>query len=145
MAPHTPTGEAQYFSVHLTILPPHRILKSILNFDRINVILRALAEPARRQIVERLRRSPVSVSELAGPFDMSLAAVMQHLQVLEDAGIVTSEKVGRIRSCHLEPSGMDVRAAWIELRRSPAERKLDRLAALLAEDLPSETEGNDRT
>ena len=76
---------------------------------------------------------------------MSLAAVMQHLQVLEDAGIVASENVGRIRSCHLEPSGMDVRAAWIELRRSPAERKLDRLAALLAEDLPSETEGNDRT
>ena len=117
----------------------------MLNFGRIDMILRALAEPTRREIVERLSRSPVSVSELAEPFDMSLAAVMQHLQVLEDAGIVASEKVGRIRTCRLEPGGMDVLAACIELRRSPAERKLDRLAALLAEDPTTEAKGKDRS
>jgi len=106
----------------------------MLKFQAIDSILRALADPTRRAIVERLSRAPAAVGELAEPFAMSLAAVMQHLQVLEAAGIVATEKVGRVRNCRLEPAGMDPLAAWIEARRYPSERKLDRLATFLNED-----------
>ncbi|WP_424814585.1 ArsR/SmtB family transcription factor [Roseococcus sp. YIM B11640] len=91
-------------------------------------LLRALADATRRQIVERLGNSPASSSEIAKPFEMSLAAVVQHLQLLEEAGIVASEKVGRVRTYRLEPGGMDTLALWIEARRHPSERRLDRLA-----------------
>lgn len=103
----------------------------MLKYPDVDTILKALAEPTRRAIVERLGRSPASVGDLAKPFDMSLAAVMQHLQALEAAGIIASEKVGRVRVCRLEPGGMDPLALWIEARRHPAERRLDRLAAYL--------------
>lgn len=92
-----------------------------------------MAEPTRRAIIERLSQSPAAVGELAKPFDMSLAAVVQHLQVLEAAGVIASEKVGRVRICRLEPGGMDSLALWIEARRHPSERKLDRLAVYLTE------------
>lgn len=105
----------------------------MLKFHQIDSLLRALADPTRRAIVERLSQSPAPVGELAKPFDMSLAAVMQHLQVLESAGIIATEKIGRVRTCRLEPGGMDPLAAWIEARRHPTERKLDRLAAFLDE------------
>jgi DNA-binding transcriptional ArsR family regulator len=103
----------------------------VLEHRNIDILLRALADPTRRAIVERLSQSPASVGELARPFDMTLAAVGQHLQALEAAGIVASEKVGRVRICRLEPGGMDALALWIEDRRHPSERKLDRLAAYL--------------
>jgi DNA-binding transcriptional ArsR family regulator len=115
----------------------------MLKYHVVDDILRALAEPTRRAIVERLGNSPASVSDLAKPFDMSLAAVVQHLQVLEETGIIASEKIGRVRTCRLEPGGMDTLALWIEARRSPAERRLDRLAAFLAEPNHS-TKNNDR-
>lgn len=105
----------------------------MLKHQDVDSLLRALAEPTRRAIVERLGRSPATVGELARPFDMSLAAVMQHLRVLEAAGIVASEKTGRVRVCRLEPGGMDALALWIEARRHPSERRLDRLAAYLDE------------
>lgn len=105
----------------------------MLKFQQIDSLLRALADPTRRAIVERLSQSPAPVGELARPFDMSLAAVMQHLQVLEGAGVIATEKIGRVRTCRLEPGGMDPLAAWIEARRHPSERKLDRLAAFLDE------------
>jgi DNA-binding transcriptional ArsR family regulator len=105
----------------------------MLKHQDVDALLRALAEPTRRAIVERLGRSPAAVGELAKPFDMSLAAVMQHLQVLEAAGIVASEKTGRVRVCRLEPGGLDALALWIEARRHPSERRLDRLAAYLTE------------
>ncbi len=105
----------------------------MLKHRNIDTLLRALAEPTRRAIIERLSRSPAIVGDLAKPFDMSLAAVVQHLQVLEAAGVIASEKVGRVRICRLEPGGMDPLAFWIEARRHPSERKLDRLAAYLTE------------
>lgn len=105
----------------------------MLKQQDVDILLRALAEPTRRAIVERLGQSPAAVGELARPFDMSLAAVMQHIQVLEAAGIVASEKTGRVRVCRLEPGGMDALALWIEARRQPSERRLDRLAAYLDE------------
>lgn len=104
----------------------------MLKHQDVDILLRALAEPTRRAIVERLGQSPAAVGELARPFDMSLAAVMQHLAVLEAAGIVASEKVGRVRICRLQPDGLDPLALWIEARRHPSERRLDRLAAYLS-------------
>jgi len=111
----------------------------VLKHRDVDTLLRALAEPTRRAIVERLSRSPAAVGELARPFDMSLAAVMQHLAVLEAAGIVASEKTGRVRVCRLQPEGMDALALWIEARRHPSERRLDRLAAYLDDEGKDET------
>lgn len=99
------------------------------NIDR---IFHALGDPTRRAMVERLSQSPMSVSRLAEPFDISLAAVVQHLQVLEECGLVQTEKVGRVRSCRIEPAGLDAMEQWIRDRRSVWERRLDRLGDLLA-------------
>ena len=92
----------------------------------------ALSDPSRRALVERLARGPASVSELARPFDMALPSLMQHLGVLESAGIVLSEKVGRVRTYQLKPDALSPAADWIGRQRLPAERRLDRLGAFLA-------------
>jgi DNA-binding transcriptional ArsR family regulator len=99
----------------------------------------ALADGSRRAMVERLVRSPASVSELAHPFDMSLPAVVQHLKVLEDAGIVVSEKVGRVRTCQLAPDALTDCGSWIGQQRLPAERRLDRLGDFLTHDPKEQT------
>lgn len=101
-----------------------------LEIDR---IFHALGDPTRRALVERLREGPVSVSHLAEPLAITLAAVVQHIQVLEDCGLVKTEKVGRVRSCRLDPEGFAAAQAWIADCRGAWERKLDRLGALLAE------------
>jgi DNA-binding transcriptional ArsR family regulator len=105
---------------------------------------RALADPTRRVIVEHLSRGPASVSELAAPLDMSLSAVLQHLQVLETSGLLRSEKVGRVRICHIEPAALKTVERWIADRRAIWERRLDRLGEVLAEQPGSQSEG-DRT
>ena len=111
----------------------------MLNNAAVDRVFHALAEPTRRAIVEQLSRGPSSVSDLAKPFDMTLAAVVQHLQVLEESGLVTSEKVGRVRTCRIEPAGLSVVAQWVADRRALWERRLDRLGDTLAEgDEPSE-------
>jgi len=92
----------------------------------------ALADPTRRVMVERLSRGPASVTELAAPLAMSLPSVMQHLQVLETSGLVRSEKVGRVRTCHIEPKALRLAERWISQRRTMWERRLDRLAEYLA-------------
>ena len=99
----------------------------------LDLMFQALADPARRSMVERLSRGPASVSELARPLDMSLPAVMQHLAMLEAGGIVTSEKVGRVRTCEIEPAALRPVEQWISARRSNWERRLDRLGDYLAE------------
>ena len=81
--------------------------------------------------MERLSSGPTNVSDLAAPFDMTLAAVVQHLQVLEESGLVRTEKAGRVRTCQLEPAGLSVAEKWIADRRSVWERRLDRLGKLL--------------
>ena len=91
----------------------------------------ALGDPSRRAMVERLVRGPASVTELARPFDMALPSVVQHLGVLEDAGIVASTKVGRVRTYQLVPEALTQAAEWIGRQRLPAERRLDRLGAHL--------------
>ena len=100
---------------------------------QLDLMFQALADPARRMMVERLSRGSASVSELAEPLDMSLSAVMQHLHLLESSGLVRSEKVGRVRTCRIEPKGLSMAESWISARRSAWERRLDRLGEFLAE------------
>src|SRR3954453_15465506 len=92
----------------------------------------ALADPTGRAMVERLARGPASVSELAQPFAMSLPAVVQHLQLLEASGLVTSQKVGRVPPCRMEPEAMSLAEQWITGRRAEWLSRLDRLAEHLA-------------
>jgi DNA-binding transcriptional ArsR family regulator len=106
------------------------VLNQSVPLDR---VFHALADPSRRDMVERLSRGPASVSELARPLAMSLAAVLQHLQVLEASGLVRSEKVGRVRTCRIEPSALRTAERWISERRTSWERRLDRLGEVLAE------------
>jgi DNA-binding transcriptional ArsR family regulator len=96
-------------------------------------VFHALSDPSRRTMIERLSRGPASVSELAEPLDMSLAAVVQHLQVLEDSGVVRSEKLGRVRTCRIESAALSTAESWIAKRRALWERRLDSLGELLAE------------
>ena len=91
----------------------------------------ALADPTRRAMVERLARGPVSVSDLARPLDMSLPAVMQHLAVLESSGLVQSRKVGRVRTCQINPEALSAAEQWINQRRIEWEHRLDRLGQYL--------------
>jgi DNA-binding transcriptional ArsR family regulator len=93
----------------------------------------ALADPARRTIVERLAQGSATVSELARPLPMSLPAVMLHLKVLEDCGLVKSEKLGRVRTCRIEPRMLSQAETWVSERRQMWERGLDRLGAYLDE------------
>lgn len=106
----------------------------------LDLLFHALADPARRAIVERLSRGPAPVSELARPLPMSLPAALQHLGVLEAAGLVRSQKVGRVRTCAIEPVALSQAEQWINDRRIEWERRLDRLGDYLK---TLETEGGD--
>jgi DNA-binding transcriptional ArsR family regulator len=97
------------------------------------MLFAALADPSRRLMVDRLTRGSASVSELARPLAMSLPAVVQHLHVLEASGLVRSEKVGRVRTCRIEPSGLRAAEDWVTARRRGWEERLDRLGEYLAE------------
>jgi DNA-binding transcriptional ArsR family regulator len=99
----------------------------------LDLMFQALADPTRRVMVERLSRGPTSVSELAQPLAMSLSAVVQHLQVLEASGLVRSEKVGRVRTCRIDPTALGTAEEWIARRRANWARRLDRLGDYLAE------------
>jgi DNA-binding transcriptional ArsR family regulator len=105
----------------------------MLKYSDIDTSLRALAEPTRRAMIERLSRGPATVSDLAKPFDMSLAAIVQHLQVLEDSGLIRTQKVGRVRTCSIDPNGLNKLANWVAERRALMERRLDRLGEVLLE------------
>jgi DNA-binding transcriptional ArsR family regulator len=107
----------------------------------LDLVFQALADPARRSMVERLSRGPASVSELAQPLAMSLPAVIQHLQVLELSGLVRSEKVGRVRTCTIEKAALGNAEQWIAGRRANWERKLDLLGDFLAEQEREEQTG----
>lgn len=99
----------------------------------LDLAFKALADPTRRGIVERLSRGPASVGELAEPFAISLPAVLQHLRLLEASGLVRTEKVGRVRTCRLEPAALRAAEAWMAARRATWEDRLNRLGDLLAE------------
>ena len=94
-------------------------------------VFEALADPTRRGMVEMLSRGPLTVTRLAEPFDMSLAAVVQHLRVLEHSGLVRTQKAGRVRTCSLDPAGFQAAEQWISRCRAEWANRLDRLGALL--------------
>lgn len=98
-----------------------------------DLIFHALGDPTRRAMVERLSKGPMSVSQLAEPLGITLTAVGQHLQILQDAGFVETEKVGRVRSCSIASAGFAALRKWIDGQKPEWERRLDRLGALLAE------------
>ncbi|MEV6377417.1 winged helix-turn-helix transcriptional regulator [Micromonospora sp. WP24] len=112
----------------------------------LDLVFHALADPTRRGIVERLVRGPASVSELARPLEMSLPAVLQHLQVLESSGLVISEKAGRVRTCRVEPAALRAAESWLGAQRTAWERRLDRLDDILASHRSGDSaaEGDDR-
>lgn len=117
----------------------------MLNYpSSLDLVFQALSDPTRRAMVERLTLGPASVSALAEPLSMSLPAVMQHLQVLEASGLVRSEKVGRVRTCRIEPAALRTAEEWIAQRRTSWERKLDRLGEFLAEHPNNPDAGSDR-
>lgn len=107
------------------------MLSQTADIDR---VFHALGDPTRRAILERLSEGPVSVSTLAEPLNVTLAAVVQHLQVLEKSGLVHTEKAGRVRTCRMEPKGFSVAERWIVDRRAVWERPFDRMGQMLAED-----------
>jgi len=111
------------------------ILEYMLNYQAspLDQRFQALADPARRMMVERLCRGPASVSELAEPLDMTLSAVVQHLAVLEASGLVKSAKVGRVRTCQIETKALRSAEDWIAGRRALWEKRFDRLGEYLAE------------
>jgi DNA-binding transcriptional ArsR family regulator len=102
-----------------------------LHIDR---IFQALGDPTRRAILDRLSLGPQSVSKLAEPLGVTVTAIGQHLQVLEETGFVRTEKVGRVRSCRLEGAGFRAVEQWAVEHRTTWERRLDLLGSLLAED-----------
>lgn len=107
----------------------------------LDLAFQALSDPTRRGMVERLSRGPASVSELAEPLPMSMSAVMQHLKILEASGLVISEKVGRVRTCRVEPEALSAAERWINDRRRSVERSLDRLGDYLRETDPNKEPG----
>jgi DNA-binding transcriptional ArsR family regulator len=115
------------------------MLKQAPDLDR---VFQALADPGRRVMVERLSRGPATVSELAEPLTMSLAAVLQHVQVLEASGLIRSQKLGRTRTCSINPASLRSAEQWISERRTLWERRLDRLGDYLAETADETQEEN---
>lgn len=110
----------------------------MLNHDAsLDLAFQALADGNRRAMLVQLVRGPASVSELARPLDISLPAVMQHLSVLENSGLVRSEKVGRVRTCRIEPGALSLAEQWINQRRLEWEQHFDRLGAYLETDRKS--------
>jgi len=107
----------------------------MLNYsDQLDVVFQALSDPTRRYMVEQLSRAPASVSELARPLPVSLPAVVQHLQVLEASGLVRSEKVGRVRTCRIDPDVLTAAQSWIDRQKAIWEQRFDRLEEFLQEE-----------
>jgi len=100
----------------------------------LDLAFQALGDPTRRALVERLAAGPATVSELAKPLPMSLPAVMLHLKVLEESGLIKSQKQGRLRTCRIDPMRLSEAERWVAERRQMWERNLDRLGQFLDED-----------
>ena len=116
----------------MTETPRVHILNHMVQYSRkLNDAFGALADPTRRGILERLGRSDAAISELADRFDMTLTGIKKHVQLLEDAGLVTSEKVGRVRHCRIGPRRLDQETAWIAEYQRMLEARFNRLEEFL--------------
>jgi DNA-binding transcriptional ArsR family regulator len=109
------------------------VLKQYLEPPSVEVVFHALSDANRRAMIDRLLDGPASVSELAAPLSISLPAAVQHLHVLEGSGIVRSQKIGRVRTCEIEPQALSTAERWIGERRAHWEERLDRLGEFLAQ------------
>ena len=117
---------------HLREQTVHAILNHMVQLsERLDSAFSALGDTTRRRVLERLGRGEASISELAGAFDMTLTGMKKHVQVLEDAGLVTTEKIGRVRHCRLGPRRLQEEIDWIETYRAMLEARYDRLGAFL--------------
>lgn len=103
------------------------------NYQALDDVFHALADPTRRAVVERLSRGPAAVSDLAQPFDMAMPSFLQHLRVLEKAGLVRSRKTGRVRTCTLAPRPLKRAEGWMVAQRTLWDRRLDQLDLLLTQ------------
>ena len=97
----------------------------------IDAVFHALGDRTRRAMLDRLSQGPISVSQLAGPLGITLTAVGQHLEILEECGLAVTEKVGRVRTCRIASSGLDALEKWLRKHRTEWERRMDRLGELL--------------
>jgi DNA-binding transcriptional ArsR family regulator len=104
----------------------------------VDSVFRALGDPTRRAIVNQLSRRQASVSEIAKPLGISLAAVVQHIQLLEECGVIRTQKTGRVRTCQVEPRSLAVVEQWLAARRNMWEGHFDRLGAVLEEEQRNE-------
>ena len=130
---------------YLTICGFDLIVKYVSNYGgSLDRVFQALANGTRRTMIERLVRGPASVGELAKPLEMSLPAVMQHIQVLEARGLVRSEKTVRVRTCRIEPDALRAVEDWTARQRTSWEGHLDRLADCLTDDLSAPDQGSTR-
>jgi DNA-binding transcriptional ArsR family regulator len=102
-----------------------------IDIDR---LFHALGDPTRRAILDRLSLAPASVSQLAGPLAITLTAVAQHLEILEVGGLIRTEKVGRVRTCRIEPAGFDAIEQWVAAHRTTLEKHFDRLGQFLLDE-----------
>ena len=117
-----------------------RILNYMVQYrPRLDSTFAALSDPTRRGILERLGQSNASISELAATFAMTLTGITKHVRILEQAGLVTTEKVGRVRSCRLGPRRLDDETTWIAAYREMLEARLDRLGDFLEEEKGSQS------
>jgi DNA-binding transcriptional ArsR family regulator len=106
-------------------------------------VFHALADVNRRTIIERLTSAPATVSELARLLDVTVAATVQHLQVLQASELVRSEKTGRVRTCQIDPSGLRRAEEWLRLQRTTWEQRLDRLGEVLGDSAAARTTNQD--
>ena len=116
----------------------------MIEYSPVSVAFRALSDATRLALFERLSRGPASVSQLAEPFPVSLTAIGQHLEILERCGLIKTEKIGRVRTCRVDPKGVELLSNWVAERRSLMERRLDRLAELLDAEDRGSTETDDQ-
>lgn len=100
----------------------------------IDLVFHALSDKTRRRLLDMLSAGPASISKLAAPLEISLAAVVQHVQILEDSGLITTQKSGRVRTCEIDAAGLSAVENWARERRTLWERRFDRLGDLLEED-----------
>lgn len=112
--------------------------RAIFDSGEMNRVFHALGDPTRRLILERISEGEISVSTLAAPLKITLAAVVQHLQILERGRLIRTTKVGRTRRCSMETYGWNIVQQWITYRRADWENRFDRLGKLLSEDMDTE-------
>ena len=109
----------------VSLVPNHSV--------ELDQVFRALADPTRRAVLQRLARGKAPVTELAEPFDMALPSFLQHLRVLEESGLVRSEKAGRVRTYEMQPKSLKAAETWISGQRAKWEKRLDQLDSYLLE------------